>query len=206
MRILSLLLIAALSSACAVASAGPVSPLMPSFIDSVRPLQIAGETICTATSINDRLDLWLTAAHCVTDGDELYAGETIDGFDAVVVAIDLQNDLAILQAAGTQVAALEVSSVKPSAGDHIRMYGFPVGNDGDLFQGYVSNAYGYIRGYDYPVMRFDMTSCGGNSGSAVVNDAGKIISVLQFGYGPGCSGYTGGATWESLTSLIGISE
>ena len=201
MRVVVALLSAVLAAGCSVRAAEPTKPVDPlAFVASVRPLQLDGQTICTATSINQPLDLWITADHCVHVGEGTL---TIDGMKTEELFSDGQTDLAILQAAGTDVKALKIAKVGPRTGDPVKMYGYPVGYDGDYFIGEVSSPVGFISGWPVAVMRFNMTACGGNSGSVVLNNRDEVISVLQFGHGRPCSTFSGGATFEALTKLVG---
>ncbi len=195
----AVILLALATTACGVSAAPKAKPGDRTFIESVRPLQANGRTICTTTSIDNDLDLWLTARHCVEGGtDQL----TIDGKAVVEVIGLIEEDLSVLRAIGTTVAAVELAPESPKRGDYIQMYGYPVGYDGDYFQGYISNLAGTIEGYDGLWMRFDMTGCGGNSGSAVMDKYGRIVSVLSFGHGRPCDGFSGGALYEDVVKAI----
>jgi hypothetical protein len=190
------------STACGMKLPVELQPPSTLFIESVRPLQSNGQTICSVTSINDTLDLWLGAKHCV-DAPNL----TIAGVEAIPIHESSDDvDIVIFQAKGTEVRAVPMSPVAPVRGTYIQVYGYPVAYDGDYFQGHVSNPRGWLTGIPVLKMRYDMTSCGGNSGSAVVNRAGQIVSVLQFGHSRPCDGFTGGATYEDVKELAAFFE
>lgn len=167
---------------------------------SVRPLQDAnGRNICTVTSINQDKKLWLTAAHCVLNGQTgMHDAVFIETHPAEIIFADAAIDLAVVRVAEMDVPALKIAKQMPTVGSKILLIGHPEGLDQvHLFQGYVSS----LRTEVEPTwwyMTFDMTACGGNSGSVVVNGKDEVVSVLQIGWGRGCSAFSGGATWQAL--------
>jgi len=170
--------------------------------ESVQPLQAmsdAGElrNICTTTSINRANGYWLTAAHCVN------APTFIQGEETVVVARDTELDIAVLHTPTVRVKALRLQRTQPKRGQRILMVGHPLGLSTQLFQGHISALSTNLPGSAKPYMMFDMTACGGNSGSSVVNSQDEIVSILQVGFGQGCSALTGGAPWAVLVKFIG---
>jgi S1-C subfamily serine protease len=175
---------------------------------SVRALQGLTATgtrnICTTTSINSDKHYWLTAAHCVTGGS---MGLTVDGHVADVAFVDEVADVAVLVTPDYSLPALKLRSTRPAVEQRIRIVGHPLGiGDVQVFNGRISSLLTHWEEEDgsfSPYMLFDMTACGGNSGSAVVDLNDRVVSILQIGFGEGCSAFTGGIPWETLARLVG---
>jgi len=188
------------------------SPSYSRLLASVRPLELEvfselepdvslTRIICTTTSINSRMGLWLTANHCTGHGPTFITGAAV-----VVLVADKQNDLAILHTPSLQgIPALKLAVEPPSIGMPVQMLGHPMGfTEPQYFAGFVSHldTHVFASGQDYGhKMMFQMVVCGGNSGSAVVNARDEIISVMQIGPGNPCAPLSGGATWEAMQAL-----
>lgn len=187
--------------------AASVSPLNFTQVQkSVRPLQdMNGRNICTVTSINQDKHYWLTAAHCVLseeapmlDGPESVEPTFVETHPTEVVFADRALDLAVLKVAELSVPAVKIAKAMPAVGSVIIVVGHPVGLDQvQLFQGYVASLRTEVEPESWYMM-YDLTVCGGNSGSVVVNKRDEVVSVVQIGYGRPCSGFSGGATWQAL--------
>lgn len=173
---------------------------------SVRALQAAGvdtfglrtfRNICTTTSINAKKHLWLTAAHCVSNPELFIANRRAD-----VVFVDVAADLAVLYTEGYSLPALKPRSTRPTVEQRVRLVGHPVGlPQVQVFNGRISSLRTTVDEMDY--MLFDMTACGGNSGSVVVDLNDRVVSVLQIGFGQPCSPFSGGAPWAVVARLVG---
>ncbi len=173
---------------------------------AVLPITFNGSNGCTATSINSREGYWLTAAHCipVNPGDKTVVA--IGGKPVTVVAHDEVLDLAVVKVEGLRAKSLRLSIYPPVLGQKVYVYGHPVGYEAaQFFQGYVSSLLLPIlwEGVEYRYMMFDMTVCGGNSGSAVLNNRDEIVSVVQIGHGRPCDGFSGGAPYLDLVLFAG---
>lgn len=174
-------------------------------VKSVRPIQAINvekgtlDNICTATSINTPKQYWLTAGHCVGEQD---VALFVDGHMAVPVFVDHVADLAVLQTSDLSVPSLKLRTDVPGIEQKIKIIGYPVGlPQVQVFHGRVSSLRTWVDDGNY--MTFDMTACGGNSGSAVVDEDDRVLSVLQIGWGRGCSSFSGGAPWDVLARLVG---
>ena len=199
----------------------------PRLLDSVRPLSqvvlrdfttntMAYRNICTVSSINAALHLWLTAAHCVLDeqlsdyGEEPRAprptqGLTIEGKLAFIVKTDTVIDLAILFTPDLALPALRLARKGPFWEDTIRVIGHPFGYPSvTIVAGTVSNPDAeFVRaGFAPSYMFVTAPVAPGNSGSPIVNSRGEIVSVLQIGWGGGYSP-GGGATYARLKGFAG---
>jgi S1-C subfamily serine protease len=171
-------------------------------VKSVLPITYDGRNICTASLINSVKGYWLTANHCVPPPDLLDAGLEIQigGQKASPVMRDYPNDLAILQVNGLKGRALRLALRAPRVGQKIYVYGHPNGySDPQLFQGYISSTKTTLDDQSY--MMFDMTVCGGNSGSAALNEYGEVVSVVQINHAKPCDGFSGGSVWTDLTKF-----
>lgn len=184
-----------------------VLTLSPSFADvhrviqSVQPLQakmVDGTLVigCTATSINEEKQYWLTAAHCL--GKPRY----IDTEQVEIIYLNAKSDLAVVKTRSKPTKALKMATRGPDYGDSIKIVGHPMGiTTPIMFQGYVA-APVIDEGY----MLLDMESCAGDSGSAVVNEKDEIVAVVQVnmrGNGTYCSGTTGASPWAVMARLVG---
>lgn len=173
---------------------------------AVWPLTSNGRNICTATSINTEKHYWLTAQHCVRlkdatpvvvvdakGKDHLQQGPpepevlAIMGEPIIVIMRDVPNDLAIVQTPNRPgPAALKLALTGPENEDFIRMIGHPLGFPFQLtVSGKVAALDALVEKDDHPYMLVNMTGAPGNSGSAILNVLGDIVSVLQAGWGGG---------------------
>ena len=167
---------------------------------SERPLQQVQEdgelrTVCTTTAIGDGY-LWLTAGHC--GGGDVF----IEGERAAVVYRHEDFDLMIVRTAVAHAWPLHVQRDQPIVGQRVLMLGHPIGLPAQFFQGSISSLSTIIEDGERPFMMFDLTACGGNSGSAVVNAQDEIVSVLQIGFGRPCSSFSGGALWRDVQFVV----
>jgi hypothetical protein len=90
--------------------------------------------ICTATSINQTKQYWLTAGHCV--GDQMLF---ISGHAAYPEFVDHVADLAVLRTLDLPVPALKLRSTQPSVEQGIKIVGHPVGLEAvQVFAGRIS--------------------------------------------------------------------
>lgn len=167
--------------------------------------------ICSASSINQAEHLFLTAAHCVSIGDETLEEMNtldphprfIDGHQASVLKLSGEFDLAILKVEGTNVPALTMQTHDVVFGQKIMIPGFPFDwTEPTIFRGFVANPGFEFPDSGKPYMLFDMAAAPGNSGSAVVNARGELVSVLQIGWGRGFAPVSGGATYAQMVKIV----
>ena len=151
-----------------------------------------GRIYCTAFSINQEKSYWMTAMHCVQDGEKVYLpylGES--GEPTKLVAGFPDVDIAILSA-NTSAVALPLAPSAPLRGSAVSVTGFGWGFDPPTtFWGRVSNV---VTVETRKYLIFDMNVWPGHSGSPVQNAAGQVVSVTQISAG----GIAGGSTWEDL--------
>lgn len=187
---------------------------------SVRPLfDERHNIVCTVSSINERIGLWLTAQHC--KGVRFVGQPAGDGtwhYHAVrPLYTNDEADIAVLFTDTLRVVALRFADHEPVVDDPVTMMGYPLGYEAmQRFHGTISNTStpivdhvldpftGEVTDVDYGVsMTYAMPACGGNSGSAVLNADGQVVGMLRLGFSSGCSAVTAGPTYRALNSLIG---
>lgn len=178
---------------------------------SVRPLWFNHRQICTASSINQRIGLWLTAHHCVAGG----APDVEDRSDpdyplhaSTVVWVSVADDLAVLYTDSLRVPALALAEAGPEVGADVQYFGYPLGFTTLQFaKGYLSAKDTHVTDDDGTVDygrhdMFGMPTCQGASGSAILDAEGRLVSVVQLAPGAPCSPFVGGARFERLRQLI----
>lgn len=199
MKHLLLALLLALTVGCAKV-APSVEVLAPAFLTSIKPVQYLandGQALangCSAFSIHRENHTWMTAAHCVDDV-MFIAGQP-------ATLAEAKDDVAVLQVDGyTAAGELYRALNRPNFGTEVMIAGHPFGYD-DVFitYGRIANPFGFLNGEGKPYMLLDVAAAPGNSGSAVLNKDGDVVSVLQVGWGPrnAFSPVSGGATFIEL--------
>ena len=209
------------------ASTGPVQPALLRSITglqwtTVNPMNghTSFDTHCTAGYINAKEHYWITAAHCVVGvtgqddhGDAIVeilpADYSLAGSPAIVVMVDVDNDIAIMQTIindhGKQ--PLKLAKTQPIWTSRVSMVGYPFGQGPIYAEGYVSNPFfKFVNspGWEHRAfMLYNMAGCPGNSGSPVVNAKGEMVSLLQIGWGSGCAPIMGGTTLTTLRTVAG---
>ena len=176
-------------------------------LNAVRPLQTSpdGGVFCTATQINKTKKFWLTAAHCVAGERALFIGDA-PAYVTETTAIEGEGDMAILfSPTSTAPDDLKLSRRVLRQGERIRIMGFPAGVGPIVTQGFVGNPLVYFPYYDEWLASFDVSVCGGNSGSAVVNSRDEVVSVLtRYHYPvPPCMALAGGTPLSKLIAFAG---
>lgn len=184
-----------------VAVARPVS-------ESVWPLSTGEKNFCTASSINEARHLWLTAAHCVdNDGPMLVMGDPIR-----VIVRDVVNDIAIVSTPRASAPALRLAKQAPQVQEELRMIGYPFGFPFQVtVRGWVAALSGVVWEGRPPYTLFQITAAPGNSGSAIVNKRGEVVSVLQVTADRmpergEFAGMLGGALFDTLAKYRGYFE
>ena len=150
---------------------------------SVQALQQHGETFCTAFSINERIGMWVTAAHCASQIQlEPFGTSTIMGKGVWVIAIGMPtSDTAVIQS-GAHAPALHLSRRAIQVDDEITVIGYPYGLARIVTRGTVGAV-------SIPVIHPDtdyfmtsdvlvITVAPGNSGSPVLNTNGDVVGLL----------------------------
>lgn len=140
-------------------------------------LALSVRNICTAASIGDKV--WLTKAHCVTDGP-VY----LDGQPVRVVKLNPAFDLAVIETDHVSAPPLKIATKTPKAGDRAVVIGHPLGFYTPIATfGWVSAPVFVEPGMLFPYTLVQIVGAPGNSGSPILNEDGEIISVLEAGWG-----------------------
>jgi S1-C subfamily serine protease len=167
------------------------------------------------------LGLFMTAAHCVitkNSSGQIEIADTIIITNpitkqyvnitdlSVKVVWDGIADVALIKTGMplTPAYVLYLASEAPKTGDKCYSIGNPLGEDTHSFSG------GYVRdnnwndsdGYQVPpTLLTDISINGGNSGGAVVNAKGNIISLTTFGFNS-ADHINGGANFNTLKDIL----
>lgn len=179
------------------AAAAP-SPIV--LLASVKPIAMVTESgtlanVCSSASINARRHLWLSAAHCFADPAPRY----IMGERVTVVVLDVANDIAIVSTPIASAPALPLASRASALLDGVMVGGHPFGYVSPfLTVGTIAALDVFLDGISHPVDVFQMAGAPGNSGSAILNARGEIISVLQLGWGQSFSPMVAGVPLSVL--------
>ncbi len=140
------------------------------------------EGYCTAFSINDDKDYFLTADHCF--GEYM----TLDGMNAYAVWGDPDADLMLLVVPDSgkgRYPALKLAKDMPKQGEPAAALGYGFGTMGTTFMaGYVVQPDTVIQinafkgEQHYTITNITIP---GMSGGPVFNDKGEVISIVQMG-------------------------
>lgn len=123
----------------------------------------------------------ITAAHVVDDKKQVEILSKGRGKKAEILAIDIENDLALLQIQqGDSISCLPLAGEKLVQGQKVFTIGFPnpvlEGSDTKYSSGEVSSLQGL--GGDQRLVRLNLQASPGNSGGPLLNFKGEIVGVL----------------------------
>lgn len=135
---------------------------------------LTGKGVCSGFFVTDMGDI-LTAGHCAKDATSIEV-MTSDGknYQASVTAVSSTHDLALLHIDKLATPYFKLAR-SVHQGDHIYIFGSPLGITGTLSEGVVAKLDGDIVLLDCGVLP-------GNSGSAVINERGDVVGVATAGY------------------------
>jgi hypothetical protein len=196
----------------ATVTAGRTS--QPAILDSVKPVQWATVNVdedsgeettgpisnhCSAGKISNR-GFWLTAAHCLASDETRY----VDGHEALIVSVDRTEDLGILYVPTAPGTPLKLATHSAGWYDELETAGYSFGFYAPFyFRGHVARPTFVFPDRPQTYVIWDMPCAGGQSGSPVLDASGKLVSVLQIGFGQGFSTICGGATYGSIRAFAG---
>ena len=136
---------------------------------------------CTGMIINAKWkgdkDLFLTCAHCY--GQELFA----DSATAKVVMLDKKHDLMVLEVDDTERPAVTFALKNPHQGEDVASFGYGMALERPMLRiAHVSDDAMVLPDVEGgPFIAIDAAFVGGQSGGAVVNTKGEIVSIVQRG-------------------------
>jgi S1-C subfamily serine protease len=149
---------------------------------STAALSYAGPGACTAFSIDARRQLFLTAAHCITEGEV-----KIDGYVAWVVWQDVEADLAVLHS-----FAVVKPSLRPGKstyiGQELASLGYAYGHIEAVFKVHVvATREITVENLPGKWLLVGPAFIPGMSGGPVVNEDERVVGVIlrateQLGY------------------------
>lgn len=149
---------------------------------SVVPIQDpVGISFCTAFSVNEKQRLYLTAAHCVDEKSPDLPIPTMYSQRVRVVKIDKLVDIALIQAA-LGVPAFDIADQPPGPGGRVIVAGYAGG--ADMLSIYTGTFYSNAIGVDehrniHVISLFNVRGEHGMSGGPILNDEGKVVSIIQ---------------------------
>ena len=130
------------------------------------------QPLCSAFSINQREGYYITAAHCLEEGEPV-----IGDFEVgVVVFRDDAMDVAVIRFESIKLPALQARIEALRTGDEIAGFGFAYGLDTPLFRTAVVSGLassGWVA--------FDKAWIGGMSGGPIVDGRGRVVGIVQKG-------------------------
>ncbi len=167
-------------TATAATQQGYWVPLAAAISKSVVLIQ-APEGACTGFVVNSNVkgdkDYVLTAAHCHTPGQEIFA----DSASARVVMKDLKKDLMILEVDDLDRPAVTISKTNPQQGEELGSFGHGYGLEEPMFRhAYVSNPAIILPEVEGgPLVMIDAGYVNGQSGGPCINSKGEVVSIVQ---------------------------
>ena len=208
-RTLTALLIALLVAAPAIASSWEAQAAKVKRSVQRMSITIKGDTgTCTAFSINDLRDYFLTAAHCF--GEKM----TVGGHEARLVYLDEAADLMVLMVPESgEVPAIKMAKLRNCPddtrgyvcqGEEVAAMGYGLGLDGPQFRpGWIALPDLQIPewfGANEHMILNAFTYVPGMSGGPVFNHDGKLVGIVQWGDNAGYFG--GGRTLDEILEHI----
>lgn len=133
---------------------------------------------CSATAVGKHT--LLTAAHCIIGTSKLTIDDPDNQVNITGVVYD-EEDHALIGVDATFEDVLPIDERAPLQNEHVRLFGYPghsmaqVPRDGHFDRKQVID----LEGTEADI--FILPVYGGDSGSGVISDAGKIITVVSLG-------------------------
>lgn len=167
-----------------------ISPIEAKWTDDKGP---EDSTICSAGYLGS--NLWLTAGHCFSpdSDDQTDFKFFINKKPMSLIMLAPDEDIAVVAAEPPKgMVPLHLAPNDLKKGEEVFAEGFPGGSYDSFFvSGRVMNLAFHIEERTYVVT--SMIVAPGMSGSPVVNAEGKVVGVLQAGWGT--------AQWKSISGI-----
>lgn len=149
------------------------------------------EGSCSGFVIDAERKFVMTAAHCYSEDGKIWIDRTV----AEVVSKDSKKDLAVFYVKNLDPShpALTLADKDPSIGDEVASVGFGYGLERPQFRvATVSDDAMMVKEVGGPFIAVNISFTPGQSGGPVVNEAGKVVAIVQMGDG-GTLGFGVGA-------------
>lgn len=156
------------------------------------------EGSCSGFVIDAERKYVMTAAHCDAKG-VIWVDRTV----AEIVSKDTKKDLAVFHVKDLDPShpALALADKNPSIGDEIASVGFGYGLERPQFRvATVSDNAMMVEEIGGPFIAVNISFTPGQSGGPVINEAGKVVAIVQMGDG-GTLGFGVGA--ETIKDRMG---
>jgi hypothetical protein len=136
------------------------------------------QTVCTAFSIDEHRQLFMTAAHCLDNPIK------VDWQNAWTVYENGALDLAVLQSPGVKRPALKPRTAPIPFGLDVASFGHAYGYETpQLRAGIVAHPEALIPELKQTFLVFLPAPIGGMSGGPIVDSEGKVVAITQRGNG-----------------------
>jgi hypothetical protein len=135
---------------------------------------------CTTFSVG--VKRWLSAEHCLAEGEDA----TINGEDVYIIKQDSEADLVLFS--GPLVTPLQFAEKEPALAEQVYLFGWPANIGGKkplVFVGTVAAlnlTEGDLKtglGYQHRWNLYDGDGGAGMSGGPIVNEAGKVVGMVE---------------------------
>lgn len=176
------LLCISLAASCQIISTQPSSALIEPIkaVHHIEMNTIVGEGgTCSATAVGKHT--LLTAGHCIIGGTDRISIDDSEGTAAVTGIVYDDKDHALVTVDATFDSTLPIEERAPLPNEHVRIWGYPGNSDKPVYRE------GHYIGKKTPLfseVTFDLWKLPiypGDSGSALVTDDNKIITVASMG-------------------------
>jgi S1-C subfamily serine protease len=138
------------------------------------------EGSCSGFVIDTERKLVMTAAHCDSEKGTIWIDRTV----ADIVSKDTKKDLAVFHVKDLDPShpALALADKNPSVGDEVASVGFGFGLERAQFRvAVVSDNAMLVEELSGPFVAVNISFTPGQSGGPVVNEAGKVVAIVQRG-------------------------
>jgi putative serine protease PepD len=145
-------------------------PTMQKQVVRIEVLTGEGKGVCSGVVFNARAGYLVTAGHCASGFDPQF---TVNGRHADLVRRNELIDLAILRFDVKKEEQVTIALQSPKMGEPVAILGFPFGDKNFQVQtGIVS-----LPVDDEGFVHVDAMVIGGDSGGALVNEAGELVGI-----------------------------